>query len=1836
MLTKNEITSLNLSPTKKDFVQIWNELLEVAGRLSERWDPTSTNESDPGIVILKALTGIADKLNYNIDKNTLEAFMPTAAQEDSMRKLCEMLGYNIKYYRSAETIAKIKYHNTDPSDDEVAALKNDKLYIPKFTVLTNSDKDISYFTVDSVEYPAPAHISDIMPYATVKCMEGQIVQCESLNENNTITSSQIADNGRFYMPEYQIAENGIFVYNMAPDGSDGYPWKKVDNLNIQARGSRVFKFGYDSYEGRPYIEFPEDYSELINDGLFIYYTRTSGASGNISFKTLTQIELPTDGDWSKVSAESFSVENDFSTTTGSNIESIGQAYNNFKKTIGTFETLVTCRDYMNKIYKMTSTSTGKPYVSNVLATDIRTDLNRAITICSCDDAGIFYKDTALYDTISLSETTKPVFNANTKNWCLGSVSGPTLSKFIYDDTDFNYSEDGTASVKNDFWTIKQDNTVFKTALPAAASKSAIDHFDLVLYPFKSYSQIKGNVRDIQGFYDDSFKMVDKSNFKLITDLLDGSEIKTIAHNIKAPIEGDLLSINNYLRLNAVIGTNSKITSEEGILLKEIIKIALANAFNMRELDFGEEIPFESIVDVIQNADPRIKVVSLEEPALYTTFSVLDRYSSGTPQIYEYAVASDWLTQEYAEKSGRFEYKSEGAVTFDTKTARKIYNRLAVRNILAGRTPLFKYHTEFTPSFSEGAYKTTETITLNMLPSQLLAQAEPAAQVWSVRASGSTPILAKDFTPSRENPCIVKYDKDSNATYTSQWLPISANELNLAIDDLAIKKSLKAVDVDNKGPITEVYNGIIYVSQWDDLLNRKVFNKVMCTRTAIPKDTEDASYPADGIITKTAKDITKIKATCKIHADAGNISNVTLADNEFIKFRAPNFITDKTFPAYVNYHLDLGNNFETEGHAATAHTLAKLLNDGDITVRNRRRQAVLDYFKNCFDPDGKSLKKTFTLTQKITKTGEVASKPDISIDNPTSIEETFNINQILFDSGFVKLVSKKATLAWAPQGGESPSGDGPAISIDDLPLEDSFIVSPDVLSSSELYPGSIPNTVNKLLAEIPVEDLPKDCDWTISYQFEYVPFDVSTIRSWGNFVIDKCNDIFGFAPIEEHGTMLWRAYGNDYEIGKYILTNHSKLLPLTSNHIGLTDRTEKSSRLYEVYIIEYLGKDTVANFIRNEEEYMLRAGEKLYIEYTPSSTAENGTDQESVKEVYGAGTIIKPKGFENGLISSYAYEQMGHTAPKEVTFDIDSGSDTVSLFSLGANEQIEIRELAKVTLDSESLSDLYIYKNFNNCPALEDRPLYQNGKRIGNSYTLKDGEYIFYTDKNKSELAYFGAGTEVTLAGGVQLQKYKVIDIADIFNDGIESIPWQPIYFDKNDSISFQEFQYIALGSGDKINSLVIDSNVQLLDSTWQTCYELSYTLAGTTGATKLPKIDIYDNTSESTGWAVCSLLELNVSPAKAQSLRSTEQVETSIELIDSVNNRVATVSAKDAQHPIAFKTNLTCQASTGSIEISDIYLNPDNIKSFDVKIFAEDTPSIIQTQPKSLAPYQDLEDLIAELSAIPDPEQEEGEEVDSKIDVETQPVDITKWTNKSQLIIDTVGTSWHPVALSNLSSLDTGDKYDNALKLSAVITPKTYGIFSIYLQYGDESKNPHTWIETLPGTEESDVTLFNNLEIIREGNRLYLNPGINCIRINKTNDLFIKTTAADGAMYFDSVRLVDCSTITVNNKDTQTLGLNMTQIGYLDTEDNRNIIELERCLLSEIRALDKNRDFYYTVPIDTNIAIDFNEGDEALNTLMNPAVNYDINNINNNFVISKIDINYLTKGIQIARSSRLN
>lgn len=587
MITNTELTAVKLSPTKKDYYQIWNELMDVAGKISERWDPASTNESDPGIVLLKVLTAVADKLNYNIDANTLEAFMPSAAQEESMRKLTEMLGYDMKYYQSATTEVKITYNNN--SEEPIGGV----LSIDKFTNLKDIDDSINYVTLDALS------LTSGIPFGNVKCMEGELVECET-DDNNIVSMFHLDDNKRYFLPETQIAENGIFISNIE-NNIEGQEWKKVSNLNAQSLGSKVFKFGFDSQEGLPYIQFPEDISTIIEDGLRIRYIRTSGADGNISMSTLSKLTAPIS--WSSLSTENkaayhdvanYSVSNIRAATNGTNKESINSAYNNFKRTVGTFDTLVTCRDYMNKIYQMISaTDNTTPLVSNIIVSDIKDDINRANTICTFTNRGIEYKVVA-----------KP-------------------------DKDLN-------------------------------------NFDLMLYPFKSVYGLNTKPE-----FDNSFNYDESNIGEIIASLEDN---KTISHNFKSPEATELACIKNYYKLRAKVNTVRKVgVIEQNSILKNIYKKLYEN-FNMRQLEFGEEIPYDLLLKVMENADPRIKNISLDDPEITTKFMSADNV--------DHAISD-----------------SDGA-------GKTYHNQLVLNNVLAGRVPLFNYDTNFATSFKEKNYSGT--------------------------------------------------------------------------------------------------------------------------------------------------------------------------------------------------------------------------------------------------------------------------------------------------------------------------------------------------------------------------------------------------------------------------------------------------------------------------------------------------------------------------------------------------------------------------------------------------------------------------------------------------------------------------------------------------------------------------------------------------------------------------------------------------------------------------------------------------------------------------------------------------------------------------------------------------------------------------------------------------------------------------------------------------------------------------------------------------------------------------------------------------------------------------
>ena len=132
-----------ISYTNKDFQTIYPELLDLATRISKRWTPDQTNESDPGIVLAKIAALCADKNNYNIDKNVLEYFPSSVTQMPNAREEVAQRGYYMHWYQAAEgeiTLAVKSGSDIADSRDYTSVRISDTL----FPTITGGDGKVVY------------------------------------------------------------------------------------------------------------------------------------------------------------------------------------------------------------------------------------------------------------------------------------------------------------------------------------------------------------------------------------------------------------------------------------------------------------------------------------------------------------------------------------------------------------------------------------------------------------------------------------------------------------------------------------------------------------------------------------------------------------------------------------------------------------------------------------------------------------------------------------------------------------------------------------------------------------------------------------------------------------------------------------------------------------------------------------------------------------------------------------------------------------------------------------------------------------------------------------------------------------------------------------------------------------------------------------------------------------------------------------------------------------------------------------------------------------------------------------------------------------------------------------------------------------------------------------------------------------------------------------------------------------------------------------------------------------------------------------------------------------
>lgn len=374
IINKNQ----DISYTNLDFSSIYTEVVDLAKRLSYRWDPSISDESDPGVVLLKLSALIADKMNYNIDKSALESFPVSVTQEGSAKQLYEQLGYYMNWYESASTLINLSWIGEVPSDEETIVYT-----IPKFTVVTDSESSKSYAIIGTLDSNGLV-VSDIkLPrdrsIVQAVVLEGTPVRYSFLGET-VITSEMLDENNRLYLDTQYVSQNGIFIRNSGNDQDNFLEWKRVDNLYEQPYNDLRYKLGIDSNTNVAYLEFPDNYAELIGAGIEITYMVIDPEFADIPTQTLDRFLVtvnPVEDVNTYLSFENVKIENIYASSGHKNKETIDEAYTNYKRTVGTFRTLITLRDYLNFIL-----TEGEELCSNGFVTDRTNDPQLSYQIMS--------------------------------------------------------------------------------------------------------------------------------------------------------------------------------------------------------------------------------------------------------------------------------------------------------------------------------------------------------------------------------------------------------------------------------------------------------------------------------------------------------------------------------------------------------------------------------------------------------------------------------------------------------------------------------------------------------------------------------------------------------------------------------------------------------------------------------------------------------------------------------------------------------------------------------------------------------------------------------------------------------------------------------------------------------------------------------------------------------------------------------------------------------------------------------------------------------------------------------------------------------------------------------------------------------------------------------------------------------------------------------------------------------------------------------------------------------------------------------------------------------------
>lgn len=727
-----------ISYTNLDFSAIYSETIDLIKQLTYKWDPSISNESDPGVVLVKLSALLADKMNYNIDKNVLETFPLSVTQDGNARQLYDQLGYYMDWYVSGAAPISLNWTGDTVTETDAQGNISTVTYkIPKFTTIIDSEQSVSKrYSLIGIEGAEDNVVSDVLLTTDGKtvialALEGLAVQYQY--EGETVITAQMVDplSRRLYFTTSNISQNGVFIKNTNQENYAS--WKRVNNLYENSFDELRYVFGYDSNTNTCFLEFPDNYTELFGSGIEITYLLIDPTAGDVPAGDLSQFMSPvtiTNSNGETVAtlgADNVKLTNYLASTGHKNVESINEAYINYKKTVGTFKTLITLRDYANYIRNR-----DLNLCSNAFVCDRTNDAQTSYKIMNKSNGldNLIIKVEQVVNRNSIESTFEYTYRLSEDTVMDSSktyyyIEEDMLHEATYDETvnpvESRYYElEGTSSLKSkdamDPFSLKF--YLLKNSI-AIDSKAAYNDTFNMLNPYPDLDSVFSDTSHIEHIYEDllplgadSYKRsedtewdenksywlyhTDDKTYDLITSTepteFIGDSPAESSNVYEIDVEALMPHIVLYKAVYPIVmnvSTYAVLDSDtQGIIRSNIIK-ALYPALASSEMNWGEETSLEYLNQIAKNADDRIKSVTVE-PISYNLHAIY--YDKDDEAFKEVEVNTDLSSFSPASQRNLGDIISS-----------RIKQDIFAKSVLAGTSQLLVLDDNFTYHLSQEFY-----------------------------------------------------------------------------------------------------------------------------------------------------------------------------------------------------------------------------------------------------------------------------------------------------------------------------------------------------------------------------------------------------------------------------------------------------------------------------------------------------------------------------------------------------------------------------------------------------------------------------------------------------------------------------------------------------------------------------------------------------------------------------------------------------------------------------------------------------------------------------------------------------------------------------------------------------------------------------------------------------------------------------------------------------------------------------------------------------------------------------------------------------------------------------